>query len=121
MVWHLEFSLRVLACRGYVVLSAKYSLFLAHTVTVSYSGWTIQRVFLGAEYRGPHGDNLYPLEVREIACAVPLLILAVVLGVYPDALLMYMQPSVDLLVDNLAEFSERATQLVAEKPNQMQK
>ena len=84
-------------------------------LTAGYILWTIQRVFLGAEYRGPHGDNLYPLEVREIACAVPLLILAVVLGVYPDALLMYMQPSVDLLVDNLAEFSERATQLVAEK------
>ncbi len=95
-----------------VVLSVwKYSVVLAVIsaavviLTAGYILWTIQRVYLGAEYKGPHGDALTPISMRELAIAVPLLVLAVVFGVYPNCVLRYMQPSVDRQVEQLAELT----------------
>ncbi len=68
-----------------VVLSAwKYSYVLAVIsasvviLTAGYILWTIQRVYLGAEYKGPHGEALTPISMRELAIATPLLVMAVV-------------------------------------------
>jgi NADH-quinone oxidoreductase subunit M len=74
-------------------------------ITAAYILWTLQRVYLGAEYRGPHGDHLYPITARELAIASPLLALAIVFGVYPQAIFRYMTPSVDRTVDELAAWT----------------
>src|SRR5687768_6690251 len=76
-------------------------------LTAGYILWAIQRVYLGAEYRGPHPEALVPITMRELVIAVPLVIFAIVLGVYPQSLLNYMQPSIDRQVDQLAGWTER--------------
>ncbi|MBN2024322.1 MAG: NADH-quinone oxidoreductase subunit M [Pirellulales bacterium] len=98
----------------FVVLSVwKYSTALAVVaasvviLTAGYILWTIQRVYLGPEYKGPHGEAITRMTRREIAIAAPLVALAIVLGVYPRALLDYTKPSVAQTVDNLAGWMER--------------
>lgn len=97
----------------FVVLSVwKYSIVLAVisaavvVLTAGYILWAIQRVYLGAEYKGPHGENLTPITMRELFIAIPLMIMAIVFGVYPRSILDYMQPSVDRQVDQLAVWTE---------------
>ena len=97
-----------------VVLSVwKYSTVLAIIsaavviLTAGYILWAIQRVYLGAEYNGPHGEALTPITMRELFVAIPLMVLAVVLGVYPNSVLHYMQPSVDRQVEQLTEWTKR--------------
>ena len=75
-------------------------------ITAAYILWTLQRVYLGAEYKGPHGDRLTPMNAREVLIAAPLLALAIILGVYPQALFNYMTPSVNQTVDNLVTWTE---------------
>jgi NADH-quinone oxidoreductase subunit M len=96
-----------------VVLSVwKYSVALAVIsaavviLTAAYILWALQRVYLGAEYKGPHGEALTPLTLREFSIAAPLLAFAIIFGVYPKALLDYMQPSVDKTVVNLTEWTK---------------
>jgi NADH-quinone oxidoreductase subunit M len=74
-------------------------------LTAGYILWAIQRVYLGSEYKGPHGEALTPITAREFSIAAPLLALAILFGVYPKALLDYMQPSVDRTVTQLADWS----------------
>jgi NADH-quinone oxidoreductase subunit M len=74
-------------------------------LTAGYILWAIQRVYLGAEYKGPHGEALTPMTYREFSIAAPLLALAFLFGVYPKALFDYMQPSVDKTVVALADWS----------------
>ncbi len=74
-------------------------------LTAGYILWTIQRVYLGPEYKGPHGDALRPMTRRELAIAAPLLAFAILLGVYPKAVFNYMAPSVDRTVDALAAWA----------------
>ena len=75
-------------------------------LTAGYILWAIQRVYLGAEYKGPHREALTPMTPRELAIAAPLLALAIFFGVYPQALLNYMQPSVDQTVVELADWTK---------------
>ena len=88
-VWNFSHALAVISA-AVVILTAGYIL------------WTIQRVYLGREYKGPHGDHLTPITPREMAIAVPLLALAILFGVYPQAIFNYMTPSVNRSVDQLA-------------------
>jgi NADH-quinone oxidoreductase subunit M len=97
----------------FVVLSVwKYSQALAVIsaavviLTAAYILWAIQRVYLGPEYRGPHGDHLTPITLRELAIAVPLLGFAILLGVYPNSALRYMQKTLDHQVESLARWTE---------------
>jgi NADH-quinone oxidoreductase subunit M len=76
-------------------------------LTAGYILWTLQRVYLGAEYKGPHGDHLHPITTRELSIAVPLVVLAIALGVYPRSVFDYMAPSVDRTVEQLADWSKR--------------
>ncbi|MBN1911264.1 MAG: NADH-quinone oxidoreductase subunit M [Pirellulales bacterium] len=99
---------------AFVVLSVwKYSTVLAVIaasvviLTAGYILWTIQRVYLGPEYKGPHGEALTRMTPREIAIAAPLLILAVILGVYPKALLDYTEPTINQNVQELATWMEK--------------
>jgi NADH-quinone oxidoreductase subunit M len=101
-VWKFSYILAVISA-AVVILTAAYIL------------WAIQRVYLGPEYKGPHGEALTPITSRELAIGVPLVIFAIVFGVYPNVVLRYMQPSVDQQINNLAawteEHDERATAL----------
>ncbi len=74
-------------------------------ITAAYILWTLQRVYLGPEYRGPHGDHLHPMTARELTIAAPLLALAIFFGVYPAALFNYMTPSVNRTVDDLTAWT----------------
>ena len=98
----------------FVVLSVwKYSYVLAIIsaavviLTAGYILWAIQRVYLGPEYKGPHGEALTPITMRELMIATPLLVFAIVFGVYPTSVLRYMQPSVDHQVEQLAEWTKQ--------------
>jgi NADH-quinone oxidoreductase subunit M len=93
-VWNYSVALAVVAATV-VILTAGYIL------------WAIQRVYLGAEYKGPHGEALTRITGREVAIAAPLLAMAILLGVYPTVLLNFMQPSVDQTVDDLAAWTKR--------------
>jgi NADH-quinone oxidoreductase subunit M len=93
-VWNYSHALAVISA-SVVILTAAYIL------------WTLQRVYLGAEYKGPHGDHLYPITPRELSIAAPLLALAILFGVYPQAIFRYMTPSVDRTVDDLTAWTQK--------------
>lgn len=92
-VWKFNYVLAIISA-AVVILTAGYIL------------WAIQRVYLGAEYKGPHPEALVPITMRELSIATPLLALAILFGVYPRAVFHYMQPSVDRQVERLAELTE---------------
>src|SRR3990172_8963187 len=100
-VWNYSMALAVIAA-SVVILTAGYIL------------WTIQRVYLGAEYKGPHGEALTPITPREFAIAAPILALAIVFGVYPKAVFDYMAPSVNQTVDQLTAWT------IEKKPDAME-
>ncbi|GAB6164891.1 NADH-quinone oxidoreductase subunit M [Thermostilla marina] len=74
-------------------------------ITAGYILWTIQRVYLGAEYKGPHEEAITPLKPREFSIAAVLLVIAVWFGVYPQSVFRYMAPSVNATVDELTDWS----------------
>jgi NADH-quinone oxidoreductase subunit M len=78
-------------------------------LTAGYILWTIQRVYLGAEYKGPHADALSPITRREKLIAAPLLVFAIIFGVYPPALLDYMTPSVNKVVKDLTAWEKKSS------------
>jgi NADH-quinone oxidoreductase subunit M len=92
-VWNFSQALAVISA-AVVILTAGYIL------------WALQRVYLGAEYKGPHPEALTPMTLREFSIAAPLLALAIFFGVYPQALLNYMQPSVNKTVSDLTKWKE---------------
>ena len=61
-VWNFSQALAVISA-AVVILTAGYIL------------WAIQRVYLGAEYKGPHPEALTPMTLREFSIAAPLLAL----------------------------------------------
>jgi NADH-quinone oxidoreductase subunit M len=91
-VWNFSYALAVISA-AVVILTAGYIL------------WTLQRVYLGPEYKGPHGEHLSPITARELSIAVPLVAFAILFGVYPQAVFRYMTPSVDRTVEELATYS----------------
>ena len=76
-------------------------------LTAGYILWAVQRVYLGAEYRGPHEEALTPIKPRELAVAVPLVIFAILFGVYPTSVLHYMDATIDHQVDQLVEWQKK--------------
>jgi NADH-quinone oxidoreductase subunit M len=77
-------------------------------VTAGYILWAFQRVYMGAEYRGPHGDHLTPTTLRENAIAVTLVVAAIVFGVAPQqALFQYMNPTIHQTVDDLVAWQKK--------------
>jgi NADH-quinone oxidoreductase subunit M len=95
-----------------VVLSVwKYSVALAVIsaavviLTAGYILWAVQRVYLGAEYKGPHPEALTPITFREFSIAAPLLAIAIWFGVYPQVVFNYMSPSVDKTVNELTAWT----------------
>jgi NADH-quinone oxidoreductase subunit M len=102
-VWKFSVALAVISA-AVVILTAGYIL------------WAVQRVYLGPEYKGPHGEALTPLTLREFSIAAPLLALAIYFGVNPQSLLNYMTPSVNQTVDQLVAWQERAKPEAPKQP-----
>jgi NADH-quinone oxidoreductase subunit M len=75
---------------------------LTVVITAAYILWTIQRVYFGTN---PAYKDYSDINLRELLCIVPLVVLAVVLGVAPFLLLNWMEPSVTGLVDALAQLA----------------
>ncbi len=93
-VWNFSHTLAVIGAFT-VILTAGYIL------------WTLQRVYLGPTYKGPHADHLHPMTARELAIAVPILFFCIFFGVYPQAVFKYMTPSVNLTASELAAWTQR--------------
>jgi NADH-quinone oxidoreductase subunit M len=93
-VWNFSQALAVISA-AVVILTAGYIL------------WMIQRVYLGAEYKGPHGDHLTQMTGREKAIAIPLVVFAILFGVYPQSVFRYMEPSVTRSVEELGQWTRR--------------
>lgn len=71
-------------------------------LTAGYILWAVQRVYLGAEYKGPHAEGITPITDREVFIGGALLALCIVLGVFPDLMFSQMRASVNLLVENVS-------------------
>ncbi len=82
--WSFSPVLAIVAASG-VILTAGYIL------------WALQRVYLGAEYKGPHPEDLTPINMREKSIASVLLALAIILGVFPAIIINMMEPSIKLM------------------------
>ncbi|HRX82137.1 MAG TPA: NADH-quinone oxidoreductase subunit M, partial [Pirellulaceae bacterium] len=77
-------------------------------LTAGYILWAVQRVFLGAEYKGPHEEAIVPSTLRENTIAVTLFVLAIVFGIFPyHTLLRYMDKTVSHQAATLTEWTER--------------
>ncbi len=72
---------------------------LTVVITAAYILWTMQRVYLGTN---PAYKDYKDITVRELLCVIPLVVLAVVLGILPMLVLQWMEPHVTFLVDSLA-------------------
>ncbi|MCA9163179.1 MAG: NADH-quinone oxidoreductase subunit M, partial [Planctomycetales bacterium] len=76
-------------------------------LTAGYILWAVQRVYLGAEYKGPHGDHLTPSNLRENLIAGVLFVSAIILGVFPyQTVIQYMEPTIDRQIEQLADWTE---------------
>jgi NADH-quinone oxidoreductase subunit M len=82
-------------------------------ITAAYILWAIQRVYLGAEYRGPHEDHLTPSTPRENLIGGSLLALAILFGVYPYGILYFMDATVDRQVEQLADWTREVKEAPA--------
>jgi NADH-quinone oxidoreductase subunit M len=77
---------------------------LTVVVTAAYILWTLQRVYLGAN---PAYKDLPDINLRELLCIVPLVVLAIGLGVMPALLINWTEPHVTGLVDVLVPLARK--------------
>ena len=83
--------------RAFAVIAA-----LTVVLTAAYILWTIQRVYMGTN---PAYKDYPDITLRELSCAIPLVIFAVLLGVLPAIVFSWMEPSVTGLVDQLFQLT----------------
>jgi NADH-quinone oxidoreductase subunit M len=90
------------AVDGFPDIGKVVSVLAALTVvlTAAYILWTLQRVYLGTN---PAYKDYPDINLRELLCIVPLVILSVLLGVLPFLLLNWMEPDVTGLVVSLEQ------------------
>lgn len=74
-------------------------------LTAGYILWTIQRVYMG---ENPAYEGTPDMTLREVVTIVPLLVFAVLLGVFPNLLLGWMGPDVEVLVKQLTQYAGQA-------------
>jgi NADH:ubiquinone oxidoreductase subunit 4 (subunit M) len=103
----------------FVVLSVwKYSMPLAIIsaavviLTAAYILWALQRVYLGAEYKGPHGEHIHEANLREKAIGVTLLIGCILFGIFPYQLVLkYMDATIDRQVNQLTAWTKNVKEI----------
>lgn len=93
----------VLAATG-VILAAVYLL------------WMVQKVLFGP-LQNPANESLKDMNAREITVLVPLMALALVLGLYPAVVLEPIQPSVKSLVTQVRRAARRPSRAEAPLPS----
>jgi NADH-quinone oxidoreductase subunit M len=76
----------------YAVLAA-----LTVVITAAYILWTVQRVYFGTN---PVYKDYPDMNLREILCITPLVVLAIVFGIWPQLLLDWVQPHLTGLIDS---------------------
>jgi len=76
-------------------------------LTAAYILWAIQRVYLGPEYKGPHAEEIRPINNREFSIGAILLSLAILFGVFPNLVIRYMDNTVEAQVESLNEWRVR--------------
>jgi NADH-quinone oxidoreductase subunit M len=91
--WNFSPLLAIVAASG-VILTAGYIL------------WTMQRVYLGPEYKGPHPEALVEMNSRELAIGYTLVATAILFGVLPHLLFNPMHGSIQALTQSLASSYE---------------
>jgi NADH-quinone oxidoreductase subunit M len=71
-------------------------------------------VYLGAEYKGPHGEHLHPSDFRENLIGTVLCVFAVLFGIFPyqfpggaPSVLKYMDATIDQQVQQLTDWTMR--------------
>src|SRR5579872_5880122 len=72
-------------------------------LTAGYILWAVQRVYFGAEYKGPHGEGITPITDREKLIGGVLLAGCILFGIFPNLLFSRMEVSVNGLIDHLAD------------------
>ncbi len=97
--------LSVLACWNFSPMLAIISA-SGVILTAGYILWTIQRVFLGPEYKGPHPEALVEANTRELAIGYTLVAFAILFGVMPNLIFSPMQGSIEALTQSLASAYE---------------
>ncbi len=65
-----------------------------------YMLWLYQRVAFGT-VTNPHNEHLADMNMREMAAALPLVILVFVIGIYPNAAFQMMQASTENLINHV--------------------
>jgi NADH-quinone oxidoreductase subunit M len=76
----------------------------AVVLTAGYILWTLQRVFLG---RSETWKGLPDMDLREIAIAVPLVVLTIAMGIFPNTLVLsWVSPSVGEMVNSVVTARE---------------
>lgn len=100
--WQFNSTLAIVAASG-VILTAGYIL------------WALQRVYLGSEYKGPHEEDITPINPREKSIAAVLLVFAIGLGVYPAVVFDMMKDSTANLTETMEQGYENAVPAVAEE------
>jgi NADH-quinone oxidoreductase subunit M len=92
-VWNYSYVLAIISA-AVVILTAAYIL------------WAIQRVYLGPEYKGPHGDHITPSTARENVLGMVLLAGCLIMGIFPyQTVLRYMDATVNRQVDQLTSWT----------------
>ena len=99
--WNYSPLLAIIAASG-VILTAGYIL------------WALQRVYLGAEYKGPHKEDITRMNGREASVAVILLAIAIVLGVFPGIVFEMMHASTSALVESMQQGYDKAAAALVE-------
>jgi len=98
-VWNYSYVLAIIAA-SVMILTAGYIL------------WAVQRVYLGAEYKGPHAEAITPSNRRENVIAGALFVLAILFGVFPQTfLLRYMDKTIDRQVRELADWTKQVKEV----------
>ncbi|MBI1345011.1 NADH-quinone oxidoreductase subunit M [bacterium] len=102
--WQYDHMLAIIAAGG-VILTAGYIL------------WTIQRVYFGPSYKGPHAEAIVPANSRELLVGYVLLAFAILFGVCPNLLFYEMNPTIERFVHQVdAGYDKALEQLQAAPP-----
>jgi NADH-quinone oxidoreductase subunit M len=71
---------------------------LTVVITAGYILWTLQRVYLGTN---PAYKDYKDMDLREVLCGIPLVVLAVFLGVLPNLVFFWMKDDVNRIIDQV--------------------
>ncbi|HMK22841.1 MAG TPA: hypothetical protein VK466_10945, partial [Terriglobales bacterium] len=83
-------------------------------LAAAYLLWLYQRVFFGT-VTNPKNEKLHDLSAREIACFVPLIAMALWIGLYPKPFFQILEQPVNQIAHNVRESAKNGN-MVATSP-----